>query len=157
MADFARFGPPVRNFAPRGGHIAVHLVPVHQGHLVAFDVTARAAAGRWLPWDLLPYGGNPYETAAELGDEWCDGAVTSLALVDALSFLAPGESWELALVFRAELSAMPAGQTDRTPVTLRPDALTQVGRFGAVDLARWLGSVPAADQAPESRTGGLLF
>ena len=111
MAANALFGPPVRAFTPGGAHIAVHLVPVFAGAVVAFDVSARDARGRWLPWDLLPYGGNPYETAAALGDDWCDGAVLDLAIVDALSFPLAGESWELALVFRAGLAAAPGGDS----------------------------------------------
>ncbi len=155
MVEYARFGLPVASFVPGGAHISVHVVPVFGGAIVAYDVAARAARGRWLPWDLLPYGGNPYETAAELGDTWCDGAVTELVLVDTLSFVAPGESWELALIFRAELSTAPTGDVDRHPILLVPGDLDSVARFEAVDLERWLaaGEAPAA----ERKDGGLLF
>ena len=157
MAANALFGPPVQAFTPGGAHIAVHLVPVFAGAVVAFDVSARDARGRWLPWDLLPYGGNPYETAAALGDDWCDGAVLDLAIIDALSFPLAGESWELALVFRAGLAAAPGGDSDRTPVLLSGDALASISRFEAVDIARWLGETAPAVPAPQRKGGDLLF
>jgi hypothetical protein len=139
MPAFARFGKPAGEFVRGGAHVAVHLVPVLEGRLVAFDVQG-PAAGRWLPWDLLPFEGNPYETAAELGDDWCDGALLDLRVVDVLSLGVPGESWELALVFRAELAAMPAGDDARTPVALATADLGTVKRFGAAELKRWVGS-----------------
>ncbi len=155
MVEYARFGPPVASFVPGGAHVSVHIVPVFNGAIVAFDVAARAAQGRWLPWDLLPYGGNPYETAAELGDTWCDGAVTDLVLADTLSFVTPGESWELSLIFRAELSTAPTGDVDRHPILLAPGDLDSVARFEAVDLERWLG--PGEPSAPTRKDDGLLF
>jgi hypothetical protein len=142
----------VAEFRRGGAHLAVHLVPVFDGCLVAFDV-GPPAPGRWLPWDLLPYGGNPYETAAALGDEWCDGAVIDLRLCDALSLDGPDESWELALIFRAELDAMPAGDDARAPVALAAGpALATVTRFAAADLERWLGSpAPPTTGSPPVR------
>lgn len=161
MAVPARFGKPAGDFSREGSHIAVHLFPVYEGRLVAFDVPARQARGRWLPWDLLPFRGNPYETASALGDDWCDGAVTSLHLVDAISLVSPGESWELALVFRAELAEMPGGDADRVPVPLAADELAGIHRFEPVDLARWLdASAPAISESPaprRERRGDLLF
>jgi hypothetical protein len=148
MTTPARFGPPVAAFQRGGAHVAVHLVPVFDGRLVAFDV-GPPAPGRWLPWDLLPFAGNPYESAAALGDEWCDGAVIDLRLCDALSLAAPGESWELALIFRAELDAMPAGDDARAPVALGAGpALASVTRFAAADLERWLAETSAALSPP---------
>lgn len=150
MAEDARFGPPVAGFTPGGAHIAVHLVPVYAGQIVAFDI-GRPVPGRWLPWDLLPFGGNPYETAAALGDGWCDGAVVDLRICDALSLPEPGASWELALIFRAELASLPAGDDRRSPVHLGPAELGSVRRFAAQELARWLGTAPAGpprDDAP---------
>jgi hypothetical protein len=80
----AYFGKPASTFVPGGAHVAVYVVPVFEERLVVFDVAASAARGRWLPWDVLPFGGNPYETAAELADTWCEGAVADLALADAM-------------------------------------------------------------------------
>jgi hypothetical protein len=140
----------VDGFQRGGAHLAVHLVPVFDGRLVAFDV-GPPAPGRWLPWDLLPFGGNPYETAAALGDDWCDGAVIDLRLCDALSLAAPGESWELALIFRAELDAMPAGDDARRPVALAAGpGLATVTRFAAADLERWLGDPAPPDSRAEA-------
>ena len=80
----AYFGKPSKTFVPGGAHVAVYVVPVFEGRLVVFDVAARAARGRWLPWDVLEFGGNPYETAAALADDWCEGAVSDLALADVM-------------------------------------------------------------------------
>src|SRR5262245_51798796 len=99
----AFFGPPRDRPVAGGAHATVHVVPVFEGRLLAFDVLSEAARGRWLPWDVLPFQGNPYELAAELVDEWCDGAIHDLALADVLSLVVPAEGWELAIVFRAEL------------------------------------------------------
>jgi hypothetical protein len=154
MPAYARFGKPAADFVRGGAHVAVHLVPVYKGRIVAFDVSG-PASGRWLPWDLLPYEGNPYETASELGDDWCDGAVVDLRVVDALSLAAPGESWELALVFRAELAAMPAGDGARSPVALDAGELGTVKRFDATELERWRGS-GGGDETKDSG-GKLVF
>jgi hypothetical protein len=154
VTAYARFGKPAAEFAPAGAHVAVHLVPVFEGRIVAFDVLG-PAAGRWLPWDLLPFEGNPYETAAALGDQWCDGSVLDLRVCDVLSLPSPGQSWELALIFRAELGQMPAGDDARRAVALAPGEMSTVMRFAATELERWLG--PASN--PEAQAPGpkLVF
>lgn len=154
MKHHAFFGQPQASFVPGGTHIAVYLVPVHDGRLVAFDVSANQAGGRWLPWDVLPWGGNPYVTASELADDWCEGALSDLALVDVLSFELPGEGWELAIVFRATLTALPAGGDMRRPFVFEVGRFDAIGNFEPVDLERWvLGTAHgAAALAP-----GLIF
>lgn len=155
MAD-AYFGKPQPNFVPGGTHIAIYLVPVFEGQLVVFDVTAKAARGRWLPWAILPFGGNPYEAAATLADLWCEGAVTDLALADVMSFPFEPGGWELAVVFRAQLTAAPAGDGDRTPVILPRGEFDAIGNFDPVDLERWVGAATASPGAtPEGPR--LLF
>lgn len=140
---------------PGGAHVAIYLVPVFQGRLVVFDVAASAARGRWLPWDILEFGGNPYETAATLADDWCEGAVTDLALADAMSFPVGGGGWELALIFRAELNARPAGDDARTTVVFEPGQFDAIGNFDPVDLERWVsGGSQAETSAPKPN---LLF
>src|SRR5512139_876083 len=140
----AYFGKPAATFVPGGAHVAVYVVPVFEGRLLVFDVAASAARGRWLPWDILEFGGNPYEAAATLADEWCGGAVADLALADAMSFPFEGASWELALVFRAELTEMPGGDANRTPFLFEPGEFDAIGNFDPVDLERWVTRVPAA-------------
>ncbi len=71
------------------GHTS-RCTPVHNGRLVAFDVTATGLEGRWLPWTVLEFRGNPYADAAALADDWCQGDVTDLRLVDVLSNEAAG-------------------------------------------------------------------
>lgn len=151
----AFFGKPAKTFVPGGAHVAVYLVPVFEGRLVVFDVQASAARGRWLPWDVLEFGGNPYEAAAALADAWCDGAVSDLTLADAMSFPFGVEGWELALVFRAELTALPRGDDARTPVVSERGQFDAIGNFDPVDLERWVTGIPAA--AGGHSPGGLVF
>lgn len=153
----AFFGKPSNTFVPGGAHVAVYLVPVFEGRLVVFDVAASAARGRWLPWDILEFGGNPYETAAALADEWCDGAVTDLSLADVMSFPVDGGSWELALIFRAELQSKPVGDEARTTVVFEPGAYDAIGNFDPVDLERWVNRASQSEGPAPARNPGLLF
>lgn len=152
----AFFGPPAGGFVRGGAHIAVYLVPVFEGRLVVFDVPVREARGRWLPWTVMGFGENPYETAAELADDWCESAVSSLEIVDALSFPFEGEGWELALVYRAELTMLPPGDDARRPFAYPRGEADAIGRFDPVDLLRWVGNPPGPG---EVRGGGtqLVF
>lgn len=144
MAGHAIFGPPADggDLVEGGAHITVNLVPVYRGRLVAFDITAPEARGRWLPWTILPFGGNPYETASDLAEAWCRGAVADLRLVDVMSFSVVRGSWEIAIVFRAELTEKPPSVRDRIPVTYEPGHLDAIGAFDPVDLERWLRAGP---------------
>ena len=152
----AYFGKPAPSFVPGGAHIAVYLVPVFDGRLLIFDVAASAARGRWLPWDILGFGANPYEAAAELADLWCGGAISDLRLVDAMSFAAPPEGWELALVFRAELEELPTGDDARRPVLFERGEFDAIGNFDPVDLERWVGAESVSrDTQPGGK--GLVF
>ncbi len=151
----AYFGKPANTFVPGGAHVAVYLVPVFEGRLVVFDVAASAARGRWLPWDILEFGGNPYEAAATLSDEWCEGAVTDLSLADAMSFPVGGGGWELALIFRAELNARPAGDDARRTVVFEAGEFDAIGNFDPVDLERWVIRAPQPPAPAPNK--GLLF
>jgi hypothetical protein len=156
MPDRAYFGRPVAGFVTGGTHITVYLIPVFEGGLVAFDVTAREARGRWLPWDVLDFAANPYEAASALADGWCDVALSDLSLVDVLSLPVEGGGWELAIVFRAELSGMPPGDDVRTPFRYEPGQNDAIGPFDPVDLERWvLNSPPEPRERP--RQGKLIF
>ena len=114
----------------------------------------------WLPWDVLETHENPYEAASELADLWCGVALTSLALADVMSFTLPGGSWELAVIFRAELSAAPLGDAERRPFIYTPRQYDAIGSFDPVDLERWVsrsGDTPAPTAASQADTPGLLF
>jgi len=128
---------------------------VFESRLLVFDVQAREARGRWLPWDALESGGNPYECASALADDWCGGAITDLALADVMSFTLPGAGWELALIFRAELTALPAADEARAPHLFPAGEFDAVGNFDPVDLERWVAGAGAG----KARTPGqpLLF
>lgn len=157
----AYFGRPVKGPGDGGLSVTVYVVPVHQERLVVFDVSLAQARGRWLPWDVIDYGANPYEAAAGLVDDWCDGAVSDLALVDVMSLDAPGNGWELAIVFRAELTAMPAGDASRSATGVAVDAIDAIGPFDPVDIERWVrhgshGETKAA-VVEKREPGGLVF
>ncbi len=142
---------------PGGAHVAVYVVPVFAGQLLVFDVDAPGVRGRWLPWTVLEYGANPYETAAALGDDWCEGAVSALEVVDVLSFPYELDGWELALVFRAELTTPPRGDAHRRPVLVAPGRLDAIGPFDPVDLLRWVERGAACDPGVGRGADPLVF
>ncbi len=155
----AYFGKPASTFVPGGAHVAVYVVPVFEGRLLIFDVAASAARGRWLPWDILDFGGNPYEAAATLVDQWCGGAVSDLLLADVMSFPFEGEGWELALIFRAELTELPHGDDTRKPVLFERGQFDAIANFDPVDLERWVtrGAAQATSVSNVQSSNPLLF
>ncbi len=154
----AYFGKPAATFVPGGAHVAVYVVPVFEGRLLTFDVAASAARGRWLPWDILEFGGNPYEAAATLVDQWCAGAVSDLALADVMSFPYAGNGWELALVFRAELTELPTPDAARTPFLFEAGEFDAIGNFDPIDLERWVRRDSSGSSAgPRPSCDRLLF
>ncbi len=157
MASSARafFGPPRATVTPGGAHLTVYLVPVFEDGLVVFDVEAREARGRWLPWDVLNFGQNPYEAASQLADEWCDVSLGDLSLADVMSFPVEPSGWELAIVFRAELAEMPAGDPARTAVRFAPGEYDAIGPFDPVDIERWVAA--GAGSMSPAPAGGLVF
>ena len=134
--------------------LSVHVVPVLEGRIVAFVLDPPGPKGRWLPWTVLPQGSNPYEIASTVVDEWCDGAMSDLRLADVISREGEG-GWELAIVFRAELTALP-GHERGAPRVCDPQDLAAVQGFDAVDLERWLGGGAAATSPAEEAEGGRL-
>lgn len=160
MSRQAFFGKPTGGLMAGGAHISVYLVPVYQRRLVVFDVAARQARGRWLPWDVMEFGANPYETAAALADDWCGGAVSSLTLADVMSFPFEGGGWELAIIFRAELTAMPAGDDARSPFVFAEGEVDAIGLFDPVDIERWIGGTavePSGEPVGEADRPRLVF
>ena len=140
--------------AGEGVLLSVHIVPVLAGRVVAFVLEAPGPKGRWLPWTVLPQGSNPYEIASTIVDEWCDGAMSDLRLVDVISREGDG-GWELAIVFRAQLTDLPHGNRG-APRVCEPQDLAGVQGFEAVDLERWLGG--AGDEAEaEGDSPKLVF
>ena len=155
----AYFGSPRTGPSAGGLQVTVYVIPVYESDLVVFDVHLSQARGRWLPWDVIDFGANPYEAASTLVDDWCDGALSDLVLVDGLSLEAPGDGWELAIVFRAELTAMPAGDGDRTAKRVPATATDAIGPFDPVDLERWLRLGPGREALAErgGGPGSLVF
>jgi hypothetical protein len=149
----AFFGPPKREPSEGGLQVSVHLVPVHEGRLVAFDIRSGQVRGRWLPWAVIDFRQNPYEAAALLADDWLDGALDDLRIADVLSIDGPLGGWELAIVFRAELSALPAGDQSRAPYVFKPGQYDAIGAFDPVDLERWVGVAAGTPLAPSTSPG----
>ena len=138
MSTGAFYGKPQERPVAGGMHVTVHLVPVSEERLVVFDVIADQARGRWLPWTVLPFGGNPWETAARLADDWLHGAVDDISLADVLSLQVPAGGWELAVVFRVQLTRVPANDGVREPFVYAEGAFDAIGSFDPVDLERWV-------------------
>lgn len=135
--------------------LSVHVVPVLEGRIVAFVLDPPGPRGRWLPWTVLEQGANPYEIASTIIDEWCDGAMSDLRLADVIS--REGDNgWELAIVFRAELTALP-GYERGAPHVCDPQDLAAVQGFERVDLERWLEGGGAAAPATEGDSQKLVF
>jgi hypothetical protein len=157
MSRQSFFGLPAASLVSGGTHITVYLVPVFAGRLVVFDVSVSEARGRWLPWDVLEFGGNPYEAASALADDWCGGAVSDLALVDVMSFEVEGGGWELAIIFRAELTESPAGDDARTPFVFARGSFDAIGSFDPVDLERWVTRGLEGVAPGEERPAPVVF
>ena len=149
----AFFGPPRDETGPGGLHVSVYVVPVYDRCLVVFDVSASVARGRWLPWAVIDFRQNPYEAASLLVDDWCDVPLDDLTLADVMSLSLDGGGWELAIIFRALLTALPEGDRERRPYAFAPGHFDAIGPFDPVDLQRWV-EAGTADGAPEA---GLIF
>ncbi len=135
--------------------LSVHVAPVLEGRIVAFVLDPPGPKGRWLPWTVLPQGANPYEIASTIVDEWCEGAMSDLRLADVIS-RESDDGWELAIVFRAELTALP-GHERGAPRVCDPQDLDAVQGFEAVDLERWQGGGGAEGPATEGDSPKLVF
>ena len=136
--------------------LTVHVAPVLEGQRSSCPSSSMGdRAGRWLPWTTLKHGANPYEIASTVVDEWCDGAMSDLRLVDVISREGDG-GWELAVVFRAELTALPRGERG-APRVCDPQDLAGVQGFDAVDLERWLVMSAAAAPVEEADGSRLVF
>ena len=155
----AFFGPPQPAAVRGGARITLYLVPVLDGQLVAFDLKVSDQRGRWLPWTVMDFGANPYVTASELAEQWCQGAVSALSPADVMSFETPDRGWELAIVFRADLTVEPRPPANGTVSLLPPGGVDAIGPFAPGDLERWLTLRPSAAPLPRHESGGmpLLF
>lgn len=153
----AFYPPPREAPVPGGAYVAVVVLPVREGRLVAFDVDDPAARGRWFPWTPLPRETQPWEVAAALVEEWCGVDVADLRLVDALGLEGLGGSWQLTLVFRAELLGLPRGGARRRPVELPLHSLGPTAGFAPADLLRWASEGPRDAPSPPTSTSPRLF
>jgi hypothetical protein len=165
MTARAFFGPPQGHPVAGGLQVSVYLVPVFEGQLVVFDVASPAAKGRWLPWAVIDYAQNPYEAASLLADDWLAVSLDDLALADVLSLEAAGGGWELAIIFRATMATLPAGNDERRPFAFAAGSYDAIAAFDLVDLQRWVESASghgaraplAAAENPAAAKRDLLF
>jgi len=129
------------------------------GQLAAFDLKASDRQARWLPWTVMDFGASPYVAASELAEHWCQGAFSDLFPVDVISFDTPDGGWELAIIFRANLTVEPRPPANGSVSLMPPGGLDAIGPFAPADLERWLTLRPSAELPPRHGTGGapLLF
>ena len=146
----AIFGKPTKNVSAGGTFLTVHLIPVCERKLIAFDVTAPEAKGRWFPWTVLTFGTEPYEAAANLVDDWCDGSVKRLELCDVLTFKSYEDAWQISLVFRSELTEIPQGDAKRKPLIFEKELPAVIDKFKAADIQRWIN-------LKDSKTNQMVF
>ena len=146
----AIFGKPTKSVSAGGTFLTVHLIPVCERKLIAFDVTAPEAKGRWFPWTVLTFGTEPYEAAANLVDDWCDGSVKRLELCDVLTFKSYENAWQISLVFRSELTGIPQGDAKRKPLIFEKELPAVIDKFKAADIQRWIN-------LKDSKTNQMVF
>jgi len=84
--------------------------------------------------------------------------VSDLRLVDVLSLDADEDGWELALIFRAELMALPRGDDHRAVALIDGAPGEAIQRFAPVELDRWIHA-PASVEHPNLASLGpnLVF
>ena len=81
--------------------------------------------------------------------------MTDLRLADVIARPARDAIWELAIVFRAELTGAPGGDERRHPHPCAAGEYEGISGFGAVEIERWLGG--GRGETPVPRGRALLF
>ena len=146
----AIFGKPTKSISPGGTFLTVHIIPVYKRKLIAFDVIAPEAKGQWFPWTVLTFGTEPYEAAANLVDDWCNGSIKRLELCDVLTFKSYEGAWQISLVFRSELTKIPQGVAKRKPLVFEKEIPPVIDKFKGADIQRWMN-------LKDSKTNQMIF
>jgi ADP-ribose pyrophosphatase YjhB (NUDIX family) len=107
----AIFGRPVNATAPGGMHISVNVVTVLKDKVVLFEKPGlpggEEVGDLWFPCDNLEYGEHPEGAAKRVLKQWGKAEAKSLKQVEVFSMIPPGEDWQLAFQYVAELKAPP--------------------------------------------------
>jgi len=108
----AIFGRPINQVTVGGAHIGVDVITLHKGKVVLFEKPGLKVAGQdlgdlWFPWDYLNYGEQPEVAAKRVLKTWGKAEPKTMKLVETFSMVPPGEDWQLAFQYVAELKAPP--------------------------------------------------
>ena len=107
----AIFGRPINAASAGGAHIAANVVTLHKGKVVLFKkpgLPGGAEVGDlWFPWDYLEYGESPDVSAKRVLKQWGKAEPKEMKLVEVFSMVPPGEDWQLAFQYVAELKSPP--------------------------------------------------
>ena len=83
------------------------------------------------------------------------GNSTTSSWLMVMSHTLPGGVWELAIVFRASLTASPKADGVGEPVLIEEGQIEAIGQFQPVDIRRWIQF--REDGADRGETTGLVF
>ncbi|MGD0094109.1 MAG: hypothetical protein ABSE73_29725 [Planctomycetota bacterium] len=107
----AIFGRPVNATAAGGMHIGVNVVTLFKEKVVLFEKPGLPGGEEigdlWFPCDYLEYGEAPEAAAKRVLKQWGKAEAKMLKQVEVFSMVAPGEDWNLAFQYVAELKAAP--------------------------------------------------
>jgi len=107
----AIFGRPVNATAAGGMHIFVNVVTLLKDKVVLFEKPGLPGGDEigdlWFPCDYLEYGEAPEAAAKRVLKQWGKAEAKVLKQVEVFSMVAPGEDWNLAFQYVAELKAPP--------------------------------------------------
>lgn len=107
----AIFGRPVNATVAGGMHIGVNVVSLLKGKVVLFEKPGLPGGGEvgdlWFPWDYLEYGEAPEAAAKRVLKQWGRAEAKVLKLIEIFSMVPPGEDWNMAFQYVAELKAPP--------------------------------------------------
>ena len=140
----AIFGRPVNATSPGGAHIGVNVVTLHKGKVILFEKPGlpggQELGDLWFPWDYLEYGEAPNDAAKRVLKQWGKAEPKEIELVEVFSMVPPGEDWQLAFQYVAELKAPPKnGDNVKNIKTIEKAQLPRmVGWLRRSDVKRYL-------------------
>ena len=111
----ATFGPPTSRPLPGGFLLAIDIVPIFEGRLVAFRWPGLTRAGLdevpiWLPWDYLEFGEPPARAVPRILSQWTgrEDLGQHVNMVDIYSQVQPDKTWHFSLIFTVTIREIPA-------------------------------------------------
>ena len=141
----AIFGRPINAAAPGGAHITVNVVTLYKGKIVLFEKPGLSSSHElgdlWFPWDYLEYGEEPNVAAKRVLKQWGKAEPKDLERpVEIFSMVTPGEDWELAFQYVAELKTPPKNGDNVKNIKIieRAQLPRMVGFLRRSDVKRYL-------------------